>query len=203
MSDTAMKALRTRNQKERFIFQRSGKLVSIKTIDVVDNQSRKNKKTIIEEVSQDALRGMLARSINFVRVGRNGQTTHADPPLTIVRDILAKDSWPIPVIVGVTEVPTLRPDGSILDAPGYDKATSLVYRPNPDLDIPEIPEYPTREDARRSVDVLREALGDFPYDSDASETNALAGMLTPIVRPALSGHVPLELIDATRAGTGK
>jgi len=32
----------------------------------------------------------------------------------------------------VTETPCLRPDGSVLDKPGYDKATELVFIPNDD-----------------------------------------------------------------------
>jgi hypothetical protein len=38
---------------------------------------------------------------------------------------------------------------------------------------------------------------------DASWANTMALLLTPVVRPVIRGHVPLALIDAPRAGTGK
>jgi hypothetical protein len=46
-------------------------------------------------------------------------------------------------------------------------------------------------------------LGDFPFEDDASRAAALALLLTPVVRPAIAGHVPLLVVAAPKAGTGK
>ncbi len=45
-------------------------------------------------------------------------------------------------------------------------------------------------------------MGEFPYEDGASAANTLALMLTPLVRPAVAGPVPLALIDKPQAGTG-
>jgi hypothetical protein len=97
----------------------------------------------------------------------------------------------------------LRPDGTILDKPGYDRATGLIYHPAPGLAVPSIPERPTDDDLRLARALLWEAIGEFPYDGDASRANALGLLLTAVVRPAIPGPVPLALLDAPQAGTGK
>ena len=49
---------------------------------------------------------------------------------------------------GVTHTPTMRPDGTILDQPGYDDETRLAYMPEPGLEVPVIPDRPTKEEVR-------------------------------------------------------
>ena len=44
---------------------------------------------------------------------------------------------------------------------------------------------------------------DFPFEDDASRANAIALLLTPILRHTFEGCVPLALIDAPQEGTGK
>src|ERR1019366_2314257 len=44
---------------------------------------------------------------------------------------------------------------------------------------------------------------DFPFANKASRANAIASMLTPVVRPAIDSPTPLALYDAPQAGTGK
>jgi hypothetical protein len=198
VSQKGVEALLARHQREPFLYQRMGKLVNIVTKDYERPDGTTTQKTVIEEVSADILRGMLSRSANFIR-GIN----HVDPPMSNVNDILAMGTWPFPVITGVVEVPTLRRDGTILDTPGYDSDTQLVYIPSQDLEIPAVPASPTQQDAKDAINVLLEAIGDFPYESDTHKANAIAGIITPVIRPALRGHIPLQLIDATRQGTGK
>jgi hypothetical protein len=101
------------------------------------------------------------------------------------------------------EFPVFRPDGSLLDTPGYDQATALAYVPVPGLTIPAIPERPTEEDLVAAITLIEEAIGEFPFQDQACHANAIALLLTPIIRQAIHGHVPLALLDATRPGTGK
>src|SRR3974377_629194 len=51
--------------------------------------------------------------------------------------------------------------------------------------------------------MVSELIADFPFVDDASRTNAIASMLTPVCRPAIKGPAPLALYDATTQGTGK
>jgi hypothetical protein len=60
-----------------------------------------------------------------------------------------------------------------------------------------------RDDVDVALDVVDSAIGDFPFIDQVSKANALASMLTPIVRPAIEGPTPLALYDAPQAGTGK
>lgn len=47
------------------------------------------------------------------------------PPRQIAEAILARDQWDFPVLTGVISCPTLRPDFSVIDTPGYDPQTGL------------------------------------------------------------------------------
>lgn len=177
------------------VFLRSGDLVRIR----IDEHGRLR----IEILRESHVCGRLARVANFVRYTRTGAVRHVPPPVMVVRDLAALGRWDLPVLEGVVEAPTMRADGSILDTPGYDAATRLLYIPAPGLHIPEIPRNPSRDDVRRSLSLLDDAFGDFPYVDQASHANMLALLLTCIVRQSFKGHVPLALIDAPRAGTGK
>lgn len=53
------------------------------------------------------------------------------------------------------------------------------------------------------MSLLDELLADFPFTDQSSHANAYGLLLTPIVRRAIAGNVPLALVDAPQAGTGK
>lgn len=68
--------------------------------------------------------------------------------------------------------------------------------------MPAIPNAPTSDEVSGALDLLAEAIGEFPYDSEASAANALALLLTPIVRQTIDGPAPLLLVEKPQAGTG-
>ena len=109
----------------------------------------------------------------------------------------------LPALAGVVEVPTLRPDGSILATPGFDKSTGLMYLPDPSLTVPSIPEYPSVTDIQQAVAIVDDVLFDFPFVDQASRANAWAVLVTTMIRHAIQGRVPLCICDAPKAGTGK
>jgi len=156
---------------------------------------------IIEAMSESALRGRLARCAEFTRQLKGGPRA-CPPPMDVVRDIMALGAWPFPPLVGIVEVPVLRPDGTVVAAPGYDRATRLYYVPAPGLQVPPIPTEPTAGQVADALDMIREPLREFPFDSDASWANALAALLTPVLRPMIAGPVPMALFDKPQAGTG-
>ncbi len=190
----ALKALIDANDPPR-VFLRSGDLVRVRT----DEHGRIR----IEILRESHVCGRLARVANFVRYTKTGEVRHVPPPILVVRDLTALGRWDLPVLEGVVEAPTMRPDGSILDTPGYDVATRLLYIPAAGLHIPSIPMQPSREEVRRSLALLDDGFGDFPYVDEASRANMLALLLTFIVRQLIKSHAPLAIIDAPRAGTGK
>ena len=179
------------------LFVRSGALVHV----IQDEKERPS----VAVVTEARLRGILARVANFMKTDRNGEQRNAFPPVEVVKDIMAfnPQSWPFPRLISVAEVPTLRPDGTILDQPGYDEESAIFYAPASTLKSFPLPESPTKEDVSRARDVIEDAIGEFPYSDDASHANIYGLLLTPILRPAISGCTPLSVVDAPQAGTGK
>ncbi|MGH9785153.1 MAG: hypothetical protein ACRD88_13310, partial [Terriglobia bacterium] len=51
--------------------------------------------------------------------------------------------------------------------------------------------------------MIEEVFGEFPYANEASRANAVAGVLTPILRRSFTGPTPALILDAPAAGTGK
>ena len=175
----------------------------VRSFDLVRTLSDVHGRPRIEILRESHICGRLARVANFVRYTRNGELRHVPPPIQVVRDFTALGIWPLPPLEGVVEAPVLRPDGSVLDMPGYDAATRLLYIPAPSLNIPAIPKEPSLQDMQRSLALVEETFGDFPYVDESSHANMLGLLLTPVVRQSFKGHVPLALLDAPRAGTGK
>lgn len=176
------------------LFVRSGKLARVRA----DEKGR----PVIEEADESMLRGRLARVCDWARVTEAGER-HCPPPLEVVRDILARGAWPFPALEAIAEAPCLRPDGSILETPGYDTQTQLVYWPGTDMRMPKVQTDPSGDDVRRALGLLAELTEGFPFVDDASRVNAWAFLLTPILRPAIAGKTPLSVISAPQAGTGK
>ena len=188
----ALKALAAHNNPPD-VFVRAGRLVRVR--------QDENGTPQIQTMEDSHVKGRLARVADFVRVTEKGET-RVSPPDVVVKDIQALDGWPFPPLEAVVESPVMRPDGTIFDAPGYDPKTRLYYRPVEGFDIPPIPATPAAEDIGAAINLLDEAVGEFPYEDEASAANTLALMLTALVRQVVNGPVPLALIDKPQAGTG-
>jgi hypothetical protein len=126
----------------------------------------------------------------------------ADPPNAVVQAVLAARQWPgIRPLAGIVEAPTLRPDGSVLDVPGYDARTGFLYAPSGPF--PAIPAAPSRSDAAAAWTRLEDVFADFPFETPGDRAVAVAAVLTLIARPAIEGCVPVFAFDAANMGTGK
>ncbi len=157
---------------------------------------------IVRIVDEAALRNQLAAVIDFHTLRAKGVRVACAPPLDVVRAILASAEWAdMPPLLGLTEAPTLRPDGSILQEPGYDAATRLVYVPSPTCIVPPIPFAPSAADRAAALALLDDVLADFPFANTASHANALAALLTPLLAPVIAGPIPLALMDKPTMGT--
>jgi hypothetical protein len=176
------------------IYVRHGQLVRI--------QHKEDGTPHIDALSDVALKGVLARAMNFVKLTTKAPQ-HIAPPDAMVKDLLTLGSWPFAPLDSIIEFPVFRPDGTLIDTPGYDPATRLFYAPTPGLSLPAIPTHPTDVEVIEAMNLINEVIRDFPFESHACYANAVALLLTPIIRQAINGHVPLALIDATRPGTGK
>lgn len=130
-------------------------------------------------------------------------TEEITPSQTVLSAVLARRSWPgLPVLAGVISTPVLRPDGSLLQRPGYDPATGLYLAGRVQLDpIPDRPGPELVSQARTFL--LDRFLADFPWRTPADRANYLAMLVTPILRPFTRALSPFAVVDATMPGSGK
>jgi hypothetical protein len=110
-------------------------------------------------------------------------------------------AWHLRVLTGITNAPTLRPDGTIIDRPGYDDATGVLYDPLGVI-FPDVTAAPTKNDALAALTVLKGLIATFDFVDDASRSVSLSGFLTSVSRYALA-TAPMHAFRAPVAGSGK
>ena len=197
--DDSLAALLKSQESSPTIFVQSGRIVRV---------TRNEKGTpVILQMGVPEIKGLLTRSADFFKVVGSGDEATlkpVSPPNEVAEGILAMQTgWPLPPLQGIVETPTIRPDGTILDKPGYDEQTYLYYMPGPGMEECGVPEQPTRSDVDQAVAVIEDIIADFPFKTQADHANAYGPLLTHFMRPAISGCVPMATVDATKPGTGK
>ncbi|MFH1924154.1 MAG: primase-helicase zinc-binding domain-containing protein, partial [Planctomycetota bacterium] len=198
VADEAIRAI----VNEPNLYQRGGKLVQVVTNTKPPRGiARPTGAPRIAMLRQARLREIMADHAKWATPGDDGPTP-CHVPRWAVEAVAARDQWEgIRPIEGVVEAPVLRADGTILQQPGYDSLTGLLFQPRGAF--PEIPERLTVDGARRAVDALLESVADFPFATPAHKAAWLAATLTPFARFAFYGCAPLNLIDANVRGCGK
>ncbi len=155
-------------------------------------------------VSRDWLLDFIDRTVAFFKMRKAGDAfveAPADAPATLAASILAKGGERgFRRLVAVTTAPTLRADGSVLDEPGHDEASGLLYLAG--LDAPRVPRAPSASDAVDALRVLWEPVRLFPFGDDTDRGVMLAAMLTACLRARLP-TAPGFAFDAPAAGSGK
>jgi hypothetical protein len=155
------------------------------------------------EVGEHALVEAMTRAAEWQKFdGRAGRWVPIDAPAKVAATYLERvGQWRLPVLAGIINAPTLRPDGTILATPGYDPHTGLLLDPG-GVHFPEIPETPDWEDAREALSVLLCLVETFPFVAEADRAVALSAILTACVRRSLP-TAPLHGFTAPTAGSGK
>jgi hypothetical protein len=194
---------------ESNLFQRAGSLVSI----LEECKPRPKAKITrppgclrITPLPEPQIRRLLSLHADWLKPGsiKDGEASivPSHPPTFAVKGVATMGSWEgIAPLEGIVETPTLRPDGSLLDQPGYDADTGLWFAPSGTF--PAIPDNPTLDDARRAMGSLFNVVDDFPFAEPWYAATWLAALLTSLARFAIDGCVPLFLFDANCPGTGK
>ncbi|MCP4002648.1 MAG: hypothetical protein GY725_00495 [bacterium] len=154
---------------------------------------------LISPLPDPRLYELMALSAKWVKFSRDDWVPSL-PPRWAVDVLAARGRWTFPYIETVVETPTLRPDGTILQEPGYDEASASLYVPN--ADFPRIFDKPTREDANRAVAELFEPFAEFPFKSLADGSVLLACILTTLARPAIEGPTPMFVFRKNAPGVG-
>jgi len=137
------------------------------------------------------------------RYDRRSETwVNVDCPDRFAESYLARaGGWRLPVLVGIINAPMLRADGSILDRPGYDARTGLLFRSD-GVVFDAVPDRPTKQDAERALLLIEDLVSTFPFVDDADRSVALSAVLSVMDRRAVD-VVPLHAFSAPAAGTGK
>ncbi len=199
----AVAALRAWNDPPS-MFIRSGDLVRVDP----DEHGR----PVIRPVLDNHLRWALGEAADFADAVTDNRGTiirPTIPPMPVARNILSSahlSSW-FPPLLGIIGAPAICLDGRLVTAPGYDSATGLYYSPGHGLDLPPIPGDPTPDQVADAAALVCDAVADFPFVVEksgvgASRANAVAALMTPIVRPMIAGRVPMLLLDKPQMGTG-
>jgi putative DNA primase/helicase len=149
-----------------------------------------------------SLRRTFDEIVAFVKYDARGKEfVSCEVPADILDIVLeGPDEQIFSAIRGIIATPILRPDRTIITAPGFDDRTGYYLVDPPPM--PPIPAAPTREDAQRALDILDDLLSEFPFVDELSESVAYSGLITPLIRAAC-GVVPGHLFTAPKQGSGK
>jgi putative DNA primase/helicase len=195
------------------IFQRGDGLVQPVTREVPASRGRMALAAGLGEMNVYSLIDAMCATAEYEKFdARSEEWTRMNPPANVAQIVLSRvGKWRFPVIAGIITTPTLRPDGTLLTAPGYDAATRLYHVADPSLRLhPEV-HSPNRGSAERALKVLLDLLGEFVFvktaesgkpDLEISKAVALSALITPTVRGAMS-VAPLTAVNAHAPGSGK
>jgi hypothetical protein len=126
-TDEVRERLRARNNGPHALYMAAGRIAWVR-----DGR--------VEGLTPDQLTWVLARTVQFVVMNREkGTSRPIDPPPTIVRNVMADPRPYLPELTGIETNPFMRPDGSIVIAPGYDEQTRLLLMLPPGYESPPIP----------------------------------------------------------------
>ncbi len=166
--------------------------------------------TVIIPVTDRHLAQKLADAVPFVRLNAKGEHVPADPPLEFARHLMDRQGeWLFPTLRGVVNAPAMRRDGSILQTPGFDLASGLIFDPC-GVDFPPIADEPSKDDALAALAQIDELFSLFPYEREngdeplftPSYSVTLSGVLSAVGRDAMR-TVPAHANDSPTPGTGK
>jgi hypothetical protein len=103
---------------------------------------------------------------------------------------------------GITSIPLFRGDGDLIDQPGYDSVTKMLYQPEEGLKI-YVPEEPTRQQLFEAATLIKYPISQFPFESDADKCNWIGMAFTPLLRRLSPGPYKMGLVEAHQPGAGK
>jgi len=156
------------------------------------------------QVQPSEMREHMTTAASFLRFDARSEAWRlTNCPEDVARAYLdRRGRWHLRYLQGIITAPTLRADGTLLDGPGYDEATGLLFIPPLGVEFPAIPANPTREDALGALTILKDLLATFPFETSADLSVALSAILTAVIRRTLN-TAPMHAFSAPRRGSGK
>lgn len=186
------------------IYRQAGRVVRAARLDEAEDDDgvrRPAGALLIRGVKQNSLRATMTSVVNFVSPGEPQPVTpHISLAQTYLEQV-AEGGGRLPVLRGIVECPTLRPDGTILSDDGYDRATGTILDTG-GVAFDPVPDEPTLEEALVALGKIKKIDEQFPYKGKGSRSVALSGFLTAVCRRSLP-TAPMHGFSAPAPGTGK
>jgi 5S rRNA maturation endonuclease (ribonuclease M5) len=193
---------------ETGIYERGGRLVSVVRISEPPKYrkgirvERAVGSPVIKTLAYPSLYERLSTAAMWLRKNKKGEFAPTVPHTHAARAIFERGEWGgIPSLVGVTVAPAFRADGTLLQEPGFDAATGLLYWPN--ARYPAVASSPSHEDARLAYEAICQTARCFPFAAPSHRAAWVCSLLTVLARTAIDGPVPMFIMDANTRGVGK
>ena len=216
------------------LFQRDGKLVRLsrnlhkkqKASGAVANAETKEVDGVVVDSSYQELNALsivpvrpawlttrLTRAIEFQgpsagKPGAKPKLVPKDVKPNIINQLIEAGEWKFPALFNTVEAPTLRPDGTILDEPGFDPTTGLFFDPGR-VKFDKIRSDPTTAQGNEAMKYLDlELLSSFPFVDQSedyknvSRSAAMGFMLTAPNR-RMFPTAPAFAADSNEPESGK
>lgn len=144
--------------------------------------------------------GRIARLERFDR--RSSSWVPTDIPERLAKTVCERaGERELPVLRAIVTAPTLREDGSVLDIPGFDTESGLLYLSD-GIEPCRVPLNPDGEQVRAALIQLWRPFQMFPFADDVARGAMLSALLSAVIRrsiPTCPGHI----FDAPAMGSGK
>jgi hypothetical protein len=139
---------------KREIYQRGGQIVRPVLNRLAASDDRETQGWQLVAVTRPHLVEALTCAARFLKFDRRAKGwIPTDAPDKVAETYLARrGAWNLPPLTGVTGTPFLRTDGSICEAPGYDAASGLLYKP--ECEFPPVPSRPSKDDAQEALELI-------------------------------------------------
>jgi putative DNA primase/helicase len=204
------------------IYRRGDLVVMSAPVELVLSGGEVIKQPGIIAVTPLRMREIFTRAIDFQTFSNEGgEFRPVDCPHDFARTYLdRKRGWRLPYLRTVVTTPFLRPDFSLVQQPGYDAESGILFDPQ-GVEFPPVPEKPSWDDALAALDCFDKMFGDFPFVLDgpangesepyrdqrgkvhsASRSVAYSILLSGLARTFLK-TCPLHGVNARQARTGK
>jgi putative DNA primase/helicase len=186
------------------IYSRAGALVRPVIDEVPAAKGRMTTVARMSPLVAVSLADMAARIMRIQKFDARAEDwLDINPPSEMTLTLLSREGqWRVPPVAGIITTPTLRPDGSLLTAAGYDPATRLYLAHDPGFTMPDLIKRPDKDEAAAALAFIEALLVGFPFVEQVDRAVALSGILTALVRGVLP-TAPLHAIRAHSPGTGK
>lgn len=201
------------------VYQHAGKLVKIARVIVAGADKSKTWSLRFVPITVHAIIREFTEAAQFEKWDQRADDYVAKPCPKLLAEMYfaSPDSWAVPTINGIVTAPTLRPDGSIIEIPGYDERTGLLYDPL-GVRFLDVPEHPGYEEAAHALGTLKRLFRSIAFTGGGTPASwdrpqgleepsphrsvALSAVLSAVARPALP-TVPFHGFSSHDAGAGK